>query len=349
MAGRTLSFGRAENEALRQEMERDPRVFVIGEDVAGGAGRADKGIIDAWGDPTGATKGLITQFGAERVIDTPIAEMSFIGAAVGAALAGQRPVATLIMANFISVALDSIMNQAAYLRYMLGGQVSVPLVVRLSCGATAMPIRNGGGSAAQHSGSMYSMLAHIPGLKVVVPSDPYTAKGLLTAAIRDDDPVMFFSHRRLLGSSCEVPEEPYVLPIGQARTLRGGRDLTLVGIGRMTQVCLEAAEKLAAEGLEAEVIDLLSVSPIDEARILEAVRRTKRLVIVDEDTPQCSVARDIAALAADKALDYLDAPVKTVTGAHAPVPFSGMLEAAFVPTPERVVATVHAMLGDEGP
>jgi acetoin:2,6-dichlorophenolindophenol oxidoreductase subunit beta len=345
--GRPLAFGRAENEALRQEMERDERVFVIGEDVAGGAGRAAQGIIDAWGDPTGATKGLILQFGAERVIDTPICEMSFIGAAVGAALAGQRPVATLIVANFISVALDALMNQAAYLRYMLGGQVSVPLVVRMSVGATAMAPPNGGGSAAQHSGSMYSMLAHVPGLKCVVPSDAYTAKGLLAAAIRDDDPVMYFSHRRLLGATCDVPEEPYTLPIGEARTLRPGRDVTLVGIGRMTQVCLEAAEALAAEGREAEVIDLLSVAPWDEARVYDSVRRTKRLVIVDEDTPRCSVAADVAARMADVALDYLDGPIKTVCGAHAPVPYSGVLEAAFVPSPARVVAAVRAALDGE--
>ncbi len=347
MAARPLLFSRAENEALRQEMERDPRVFLIGEDVAGAAGRADQGFIDAWGDPTGATKGLITRFGPERVIDTPICEMSFIGAAVGAALAGQRPVATLIMANFISVALDSIMNQAAYLRYMLGGQVSVPLVIRMSCGAMGMVPPNGGGSAAQHSGTLYSMLAHVPGLKCVVPSDAYTAKGLLIAAIRDDDPVMYFSHRRLLGTSCDVPEEPYVVPIGKARTLRAGRDVTLVGIGRMTSVCLEAAERLASEGVEAEVIDLLSVAPLDEAHVLESVRRTKHLVVVDEDTPRCSVANDIAALVADRALDYLDGPVKTVTGAHAPVPYSGVLEAAFVPTPERVVAAARATLGED--
>ena len=255
------------------------------------------------------------------MIDTPICEMSFIGAAVGAALAGQRPVATLIVANFMSVALDALMNQAAYLRYMLGGQVSVPLVVRMSIGATAMAPPNGGGSAAQHSGSMYSMLAHVPGLKCVVPSDAYTAKGLLAAAIRDDDP------RDVL---LAPPPARHDLrragrSLTRSRSARrdappGGGDVTLVGIGRMTQVCLEAAEALAADGCEAEVIDLLSVAPWDEARVLDAVRRTKRLVIVDEDTPRCSVATDVAARVADVALDYLDAPIKTVTGAHARCP-----------------------------
>ncbi|MBI4491756.1 MAG: alpha-ketoacid dehydrogenase subunit beta [Chloroflexi bacterium] len=329
-------------------MERDARVFIMGEDVAGGAGRAALGIIDAWGGPMGATKGLIQQFGAERVIDTPICEMSFIGAGVGAALTGMRPVVELLFVNFVGVALDAIMNQAAYLRYMLGGQVSVPLVVKTAIGAVGMAPPNGGGSAAQHSGSIYSIFAHIPGLKCVVPSDAYTAKGLLTAAIRDDDPVVYCTHRRLLTTSCEVPQEPYALPIGKARTVRRGRDVTLVGIGRMTGVCLEAADQLAGEGLQTEVVDLLSVSPLDEDTVLEAVRRTRRLVVVDEDEPRCSVARDVAALVADRAIDYLDAPVKTVTGAHAPVPFSGVLEVAFVPTPERVVAAVHAAMRDEG-
>ena len=347
MATRSLLYSRAENEALRQEMERDARVFVMGEDVAGGAGRAAQGIVDAWGGPMGATKGLIQQFGPERVIDTPICEMSFIGAAVGAAVTGMRPVAELLFVNFVGVALDSVMNEAAYLRYMLGGQVSVPLVIKTAIGATAMDPPNGGGSAAQHSGSMYSLFAHIPGLKCVAPSDAYTAKGLLTAAIRDDDPVVYCSHRRLLTTSCEVPEEPYALPLGKARTLRQGRDVTLVGIARMTQVCLEAAEQLASEGLEAEVVDLLSLAPLDEETILDAVRRTKRLVVVDEDQPRCSVARDVAAMVAERAIDYLDAPIKTVTGAHAPVPFSGPLEAAYVPSAASVVAAVRAALRDE--
>jgi pyruvate dehydrogenase E1 component beta subunit len=257
-----------------------------------------------------------------------------------------RPVAELLFVNFVGVALDSIMNEGAYLRYMLGGQVSVPLVVKTSIGATAMAPENGGGSAAQHSGSMYSLFAHIPGLKCVVPSDAYTAKGLLTAAIRDDDPVVYCSHRRLVGTTCAVPEEPYALPIGKARVLRPGRDVTLVGMAAMTRVCLEAAERLAAEGIEAEVIDLLSLAPLDEACLLESVRRTKHCVVVDEDQPRCSVARDVAAVIADKAIDVLDGPVKTVNGAHAPVPFSGVLEAAYVPNAERVLAAARATLSD---
>lgn len=339
--GRELRFSRAENEALRQEMERDAAVVLLGEDVAGGAGRADQGVIDAWGGPMGSTKGLIQQFGPERIIDTPICEMGFVGAAVGAAMTGLRPVAELMFVNFVGVALDQIMNEGAYLRYMLGGQVSVPMVVKTAIGATGMGTDRGGGTAAQHSGSMYSFFAHIPGLKCVAPSDAFSAKGLLTAAIRDPDPVVYCSHRRLGGVSGEVPEEPYALPLGKARTLREGRDVTLVGISYMTTVCLQAAAELAEEGVEAEVIDLLSLSPLDEEAIAESVRRTRRLVVVDEDTPRCSTARDIAAVVADTCIDYLDGPVKTVTGPHTPVPYSGVLEAAYVPGPDAVAAAAR--------
>jgi pyruvate dehydrogenase E1 component beta subunit len=272
--------------------------------------------------------------------------MGFIGAAVGAAVTGLRPVAELMFVNFVGVSLDSIMNEGAYLRYMLGGQVSVPLVIKTAIGAMGMGAANGGGSAAQHSGSMYSILTHVPGLKCVAPSDAYTAKGLLAAAIRDDDPVVYFSHRGLAATRAVVPEEPYVLPIGKARTVREGRDVTLVGIARMTGVCQEAAQRLASQGTEAEVIDLLSLSPLDEEAILESVRRTKHLVAVDEDTPRCSVARDIAAIVADRAIDHLDGPVKTVTGPHAPVPYSGALLAAFPPSAEAVVAAAAATLRD---
>jgi pyruvate/2-oxoglutarate/acetoin dehydrogenase E1 component len=346
MSGRTLLFSRAENEALRQAMESDPNVILLGEDVAGGAGRAAQGFIDAWGGPMGSTKGLIQQFGPERIIDTPICEMSFIGAAVGAAMTGLRPVAELMFVNFVGVSLDSIMNEGAYLRYMLGGQVSIPLVIKTAIGATGMAPQNGGGTAAQHSGSMYSIFAHVPGLKCVVPSDAYTAKGLLTAAIRDNDPVVYFSHRGLGGTSMDVPEEPYTWPIGKARVLREGRDVTLVGIARMTAVCREAADRLSAEGVDAEVIDLLSLAPLDEQCLIDSVTKTHHLVVVDEDTPRCSVARDIAAVVADKAIGYLDGPIKTVTGAHTPVPYSGVLEAAYLPGPDQIVAATLASLRD---
>ncbi|MGH2365645.1 MAG: alpha-ketoacid dehydrogenase subunit beta [Chloroflexota bacterium] len=341
---RELVASRAENEAIRQEMERDPSVIVLGEDIAGAAGRAEQGFIDAWGGPMGSTKGLIQQFGPRRIIDTPICEMSFIGAAVGAALTGLRPIAELMFVNFIGVSLDSVMNEGAFLRYMLGGQVSVPMVVKTAIGVVAMNPQNGGGTAAQHSGSMYSMFAHIPGVKCVAPSDAYTAKGLLTAAIRDNNPVIYFSHRRVGTLRMDVPEEPYTLPIGKARVVRPGRDVTLVGISQMTNVCREAAGKLSAQGVEAEVIDLLSLVPLDEACLVDSVRRTKHLVVVDEDWPRCSVARDIAAIVADQAIGYLDGPIKSVNSAAVPVPYSGVLEAAYAPSPDRVVEAALATL-----
>jgi acetoin:2,6-dichlorophenolindophenol oxidoreductase subunit beta len=343
---RELLASRAENEAIRQEMERDPSIVMLGEDIAGAAGRAHLGFVDAWGGPMGSTKGLIQQFGPERIIDTPICEMSFIGAAVGAAITGLRPIAELMFVNFIGVSLDSVMNEGAFLRYMLGGQVNVPLVIKTAIGAVATGAENGGGTAAQHSGSMYSIFAHIPGLKCVAPSDAYTAKGLLTAAIRDDNPVVYFSHRKVGPIKGEVPEEAYALPIGRARTLRTGRDVTLVGISQMTNVCREAASLLETDGIDAEVVDLLSLAPLDAECLLDSVRRTKHLVVVDEDWPDCSIATTVAALVADQGVDYLDGPIKMVTGARTPVPYSGVLEAAYVPTAERVVAAALATLRD---
>jgi acetoin:2,6-dichlorophenolindophenol oxidoreductase subunit beta len=343
---RELIASRAENEAIRQEMERDASIIMLGEDIAGAAGRAHLGFVDAWGGPMGSTKGLIQQFGPERIIDTPICEMSFIGAAVGAAITGLRPIAELMFVNFVGVSLDSVMNEGAFLRYMLGGQVKVPMVIKTAIGVVAMNPQNGGGTAAQHSGSMYSMFAHIPGLKCVAPSDAYTAKGLLTAAIRDDNLVVYFSHRKVGPTRMDVPEEPYTVEIGKARTLRRGKDVSLVGISNMTNVCREAAELLEARGVDAEVVDLLSVAPLDEECLLETVRRTKHLVVVDEDWPHCSVASAVAALVADQAIDYLDGPIKTVTGAATPVPYSGVLETAYVPNAERVAAAALATLHD---
>jgi acetoin:2,6-dichlorophenolindophenol oxidoreductase subunit beta len=341
---RELLASRAENEAIRQEMERDTSIIMLGEDIAGAAGRAHLGFVDAWGGPMGSTKGLIQQFGPERIIDTPICEMSFIGAAVGAAITGLRPIAELMFVNFIGVSLDSVMNEGAFLRYMLGGQVNVPMVIKTAIGAVATNTQTGGGTAAQHSGSMYSIFAHIPGLKCVAPSDAYTAKGLLAAAIRDDNLVVYFSHRKVGPTKMEVPEDPYALPIGKARTLRSGHDVTLVGISHMTNVCREAAEDLATQGVEAEVIDLLSLAPLDEDCLLESIKRTKHMVVVDEDWPDCSIATTVAAMVADKGIDYLDGPVKTVTGARTPVPYSGVLESAYVPNAGRVAAAALSTL-----
>ena len=248
-----------------------------------------------------------------------------------------RAVAELMSVDFIGVCMDQLLNNAAKMRYMFGGQVKVPFVLLTRIGA-------GFGSAAQHSESFYSIFSHIPGLKGVVPSDAYTAKGLLIAAIRDDAPVVFFEHKGLYGETCPVPEEPYVLPLGKARTVREGTDITLVGISRMTWGCTEAAEELAKSGINAEVIDLLSISPIDYDHVIDSVRRTHRLVVVDEDTPICSLSGDICARVAEEAFDYLDAPASRVTAPHTPVPYSRALEDTYVPNTARVIQTVQRLM-----
>lgn len=345
---RELTFSQAINEAIRLEMRRDPEIVVLGEDVAGGAGRAHLGFVDAWGGPLRATRGLITEFGPERVIDTPIAEMGFVGAAVGAAMSGLRPIVEVMFVDLIGCCYDQIMNQAAKMHYMMGGQVDLPLVIRTAYGTRGDGKRTyGGGAAAQHSQTLYAVLAHIPGLKVVVPSTAYNAKGLTIAAIRDNGPVVMLEHK-FLGSAAKgpVPEEPYTVPIGKAEVIRRGGDVTLCGIGRMTHVCLEAADVLAGQDVQAEIVDVLTLSPLDEATILESVARTRRLIVVDEDTPTASMARDIAARVADTGFDYLDAPIKTVTAPEAPVPFAAVLEAHYVPGAAQVVSAVHALLGN---
>lgn len=344
---RELSFGQAINEAIRQEMRRDANIIVMGEDVAGAAGRAHLGFVDAWGGPLRATRGLITEFGPERILDTPIAEMGFLGAAVGAAMSGLRPIVEIMFVDLIGCCYDQIMNQAAKMHYMMGGQVDLPLVIRTAYGTRGGDNRTyGGGAGAQHSQTLYAVLAHIPGLKVVVPSTAYNAKGLTISAIRDNGPVIILEHKFLgLRAKGPVPEESYTVPLGRAEILRRGCNVTLCGIGRMTHICSEAAESLLAEGVDAEVVDVLTLSPLDEDTILESVSRTRRLVVVDEDTPVCSVARDIAARVADKGFDNLDAPIKTVTAPDTPVPFSAVLEAHYTPGPAQVISAVHELLG----
>jgi pyruvate dehydrogenase E1 component beta subunit len=334
---RQITYIQAVNEALRQEMERDPNVIIMGEDVAGGSGRPE--FLDAWGGPMRLTKGLIGQFGEERVRDTPISEAGFVGAGIGAAASGLRPVVELMYVGFFGVCADQIINNAAKMHYMFGGKVNIPLTIFTGIGA-------GTNSAAQHSETLYSVFVHFPGLKCVCPSDPYTAKGLLTAAIRDDDPVVVFNNRQLMGfrPDVHVPEEPYVLPIGKANISREGTDLTMVGIGYTTRLCMQAAEELDAQGYSTEVIDLLSLSPMDDEAILSSVRKTRKIVIVDEDYPRCSIAGDISALVAEQAFDYLDAPPRRVTAPHTSVPYSRPLEELFVPTKDNVVAAAHELL-----
>jgi len=318
-------------------MRRDPSIIVMGEDIAGGAGRADQGIIDAWGGAFATTKGLIQEFGPERIRDTPITEAGFIGAAIGAAATGLRPIAELMFVDFVGVCLDQILNNAAKMRYMFGGKTKIPLVIMTRIGA-------GMGSAAQHSESLYSIFVHIPGLKCVAPSDAYTAKGLMTSAIRDDDPVIVFDHKRLLSTRMPVAEGEYTFPIGKARVLKEGKDLTLVGMSLMTSVCMDAARRLSQEGIDAEVVDVLSLSPLDEDTILSSVKKTQKVLIVDEDTPRCGMASDIAALIAEEAFDYLEAPVKRLTAPHTPVPFSRALEPSYVPSVDRVMSLTKSLL-----
>lgn len=329
------TFRQAINEALHAEMRRDPRVVVIGEDVAGGAGGT--GVDDAYGGVMGVTRGLVGAFGRERVIDTPITESAIMGMAAGAAVTGLRPVAELMFVDFIGVCFDQIYNQAAKFRYMFGGKAKTPLVIRAMFGA-------GFSAGAQHSQCLYSFFTHVPGLKVVIPSTPYDAKGLLIEAIRDDDPVIFLEHTKLYDIEGQVPDEAYTVPFGEASVLREGADVTIVALARMVHVALEAADRLAASGIHATVIDPRTTSPIDEDTILESVAETGRLVVVDEANPRCSVASEIAAFVADKGFDALKAPIRRVTAPHTPVPFAPVLEAAYIPNAERVEAAVRQLL-----
>src|SRR5215471_12746805 len=319
-------------EALVHEMRRDPRVIVIGEDVAGGAGT--EGQRDAYGGVLGVTKGLIGEFGESRIIDTPITESAIMGAAAGAAVTGLRPVAELMFSDFLGVCFDQIFNQAAKFRYMFGGKARTPLVIRTMVGA-------GRSAAAQHSQSPYHIFTSVPGLKVVVPSNAYDAKGLLIQAIRDDDPVVFCEHKLMYDLRTEVPDEPYAIPFGEANVVRDGDDVTVIALARMVHYTMEAAETLAREGIEVELIDPRTTSPLDKDTILESVERTGRLVIVDEAPPRCSMAADIAALVADKAFTALRAPVMRVTAPHTPVPFAPSLEKLYIPSPERIAAAIR--------
>ncbi len=332
---REITVAAAINEALRIALEMDPDVVLMGEDVAGGGTREAEGTDEA-GGIMGTTRGLVTQFGNERVLDTPISEMGMLGTAVGAALTGLRPIVELMFIDFLGVCLDPLLNQASKLRYMFGGKARVPLTVRTVTGA-------GMQSAAQHSQSLYWITAGIPGLKTVIPSNAYDAKGLLLASIRSDDPVVFCEPKGVLFDSCDVPEGDYIVPLGKAAVSREGSDITLVGMGATVKMALAAAEALAADGTSAEVIDLRSLAPLDEQTVLTSLEKTGRLVVVDEATPRCGIASDIARLCVTKGFDFLDAPVGCVTAPHTPVPFSAILEQAYMPSPDKIVAAVREL------
>ncbi len=322
---RTVQFREALNEAMSEEMRRDPNVFLIGEEVAEYDGAYK------------VSKGMLAEFGAKRVIDTPIAELGFTGIAVGAAMNGLRPIVEYMTWNFAVLASDQIINHAAKMLQMSGGQFNVPIVFRGGNGSA-------GQLAATHSQSFEAMYANIPGLKVITVSTPYDAKGLLKAAIRDNDPVLFMESERMYGDKGEIPDGEYLLPIGKADIKRAGKDVTLVSFGKMMKVALAAAEELAKEGIDAEVIDLRTIRPMDHATILESVRKTNRLVVVDENWPYGGIASEIAFRAQKDAFDYLDAPVLRVTQADVPLPFTPTLIDLSLPSVERTVRAVKEVM-----
>ncbi len=325
---REITLSQAVNEALAEEMRRDETVFIIGEDVAEA------------GTPFKILSGLVEEFGTDRVVDTPIAEPGFMGIGVGAAMTGMRPVVDLMFGDFLFLVMDQLCNQAAKTHYMSGGKLNVPLVLRTNMGATRR-------SAAQHSQSLHALVAHIPGLKVAMPSSAYEAKGLLKTAIRDDNPVVIFEDKLMYQDKAPVPEGELLIPFGQANILREGRDITLIGTSSMVQVCAKAADMLEAEGISAEVIDPRTIVPLDEATILASVRKTSRAIVVDEGHQNFGVTAEIAARIAEKAFYHLDAPVQRFGAMDVPIPFSPALEDLTVPSPEAVAARARAAVKGE--
>ncbi len=331
---RKISMKQAVNEALDQEMARDPSVICMGEDIVGGAG--GNGEMDAWGGVLGVTKGLYAKHG-DRLLDTPLSESAYIGAAIGAASCGMRPVAELMFIDFMGVCFDQIYNQAAKFKYMFGGKAETPVVIRAMVGA-------GFRAAAQHSQMLTPLFTHIPGLKVVCPSTPYDTKGLLIQSIRDNDPVIFCEHKNLYGFEGEVPEGLYTIPFGEANVVREGKHVSIVTYGLMVHRALEAATALSKEGVEAEVIDLRTLSPIDMDTVLDSVAKTGRLVCVDEASPRCNIATDVAAQVAMRAFGALKAQIEMVAPPHTPVPFSPTLEDLYIPSATQVADAVRRTL-----
>ncbi len=325
MSGRELTYLKAFNEGLRQVMEADPDVFVAGEDV----GRTG-GVFHSF-------DGLVDQFGERRMVDTPIAEQAIIGLGIGAAVVGLRPIVDLMFMDFVLVSMDQIANQAAKLKYMFGGNATLPLTITTNGGA-------GLSAGAQHSQSLEAMLCHVPGLKVVMPSTPYDLKGLLVACVRDDNPTILVKHKKMLGTKGDVPEELYEVPLGTAAVTRTGADVTLVAYSRMAVETLAAAEQLASEGIECEVIDLRTVAPLDIDTVVTSARKTNRVVVVHEAVRAGGLGAEIAAQVQEHAFDHLDAPVARVGAPSAPIPFSPALESAYVPDAERIAAEIRATL-----
>ncbi len=324
-------FKEAINEAIRLEMERDETVILMGLDVAGSAGTGQE--RDSWGGVLGVTKGLYHQF-PDRVFDAPISESSYIGAAVGASACGMRAIGELMFADFLGVCFDQLYNQAAKFRYMFGGKAITPVTIRTIIGA-------GFCAAAQHSQSPYSIFTHVPGLKCIVPSNAYDAKGLLTTAIQDDDPCIFFEHKALYTVKMEVPEEHYRIPLGKANILQEGKDATIVALGLMVGVATKAAKQLERDGISCTIIDPRTTSPLDHDAIFSSVKKTGRLIVVDEDSSRCGFAADIIAMTAQEVFSSLKSAPQMVTPPFVPVPFAKNLETAYIPSAARVEAAVR--------
>ena len=316
---RTITWSQAMNEAIAEEMRRDARVFILGEDVAEA------------GTPFKVTSGLVEEFGTQRVLDTPISEPGFMGMAVGAAMTGMRPIVDLMFGDFIYLIMDQLANQAAKQHYMSGGTLTVPLVVRTNMGATRR-------SAAQHSQSLQALVAHIPGLKVAIPSTPYEVKGLMKAAIRDNNPVIIFEDKLSYQMKGEVPEEEYIIPLGQANVVSQGNDISLIATSSMVQVCEAAAVALARQGISAEVISVRTISPLDDATLVNSVKKTGRAIVVDQGHQSFGVTSEIVARLNEQAFYYLDAPLTRIGAMDVPIPFSPALEDLTVPTVEGVTA-----------
>lgn len=325
---RSITLSQAVNEAIAEEMRLDETIFLLGEDVAEA------------GTPFKILSGLVEEFGTNRIIDTPISEPGFTGIAVGAAMTGSRPIVDLMFGDFLFLVMDQLCNQAAKTHYMSGGKLNVPMVLRTNLGATRR-------SAAQHSQSLHALVAHIPGIKVALPSSAYEAKGLLKSAIRDNNPVVIFEDKLMYQDKSEVPEEEYLIPFGQANILREGVDITLVGTSSMVQVAEKAADILLKEGISAEVIDPRTIVPLDEETILSSVRKTSRAIVIDEGHQSYGVTAEIASRISEGAFYHLDAPVQRMGAMDVPVPFSPALEDLTVPTPESVAARASALVRKE--
>ena len=323
---RTITYKDAVREAMCEEMRRDEKVFLMGEDIGKYCGAF------------GVSKGMLDEFGPERIIETPISETAFMGAGVGAAITGMRPIVELMFSDFMAVCYDQIINQAAKMHFMFAGKVNVPMVIRTPSGG-------GTGAAAQHSQSLEQMYLHVPGMKVVVPSTPYDAKGLLKTAIRDNNPVVFLEQKRLYNTKGQVPEEDYTIPFGVADTKKEGKDVSIITYGRMVQMSLQVAEKLEAEGISVEVVDLRTLVPLDKEAIIATAKKTRRVVVVHESVQFGGFGGEVVSTIVDSdAFFYLDAPVKRVGGLYCPVPFNPILEAEAFPTPAKIEAAVRELL-----